>query len=191
MAARKAGGAMNAEPMTTRQLFLLRHGKAAWPDGVADHRRPLAPRGRVAVPLVAARLSLLAPSIDLVLVSDALRTQETFALVKGVIPALGQKIEPAIYDARPGVLLGLAQDLPDTATTVLMIGHNPGFHALALYLAGAAGSGSEAIQRMERKFPTSGLAHLAFDGRWRDLGAESATLRAFVTPAALGGVDED
>lgn len=182
---------MNAEPMTTRQLFLLRHGKAAWPDGVADHRRPLAPRGRAAVPLMAARLALLAPAIDLVLVSDALRTQETFALLKGVIPALEQRIEPAIYDARPGVLLGLVQELPDVAKTVLMIGHNPGFHALALYLAGASGSDGEAIQRLERKFPTSGLAHLAFDGRWRDLAAEGAVLKGFVTPAALGGIDED
>ncbi|MCA1999730.1 MAG: histidine phosphatase family protein, partial [Hyphomicrobiales bacterium] len=28
-----------------RRLFLLRHGKSAWPDGVPDHARPLAPRG--------------------------------------------------------------------------------------------------------------------------------------------------
>lgn len=177
--------------MTTRQLFLLRHGKAAWPDGVPDHRRPLAPRGRIAVPLVAARLGALAGKIDRVLVSDATRTQETFALVRSVLPALEQSVEPAIYEARPGALLELVQSLPDTASRVLMIGHNPGFHALALYLAGAAGGDADAMQRLERKFPTAGLASLAFAGPWRDLGTGRAMLEAFVTPAVLGGVDED
>ncbi|MET8773374.1 histidine phosphatase family protein, partial [Streptomyces sp. NPDC004658] len=28
-----------------RRLVVLRHAKSAWPEGVEDHRRPLAPRG--------------------------------------------------------------------------------------------------------------------------------------------------
>ncbi|HUB57091.1 MAG TPA: histidine phosphatase family protein, partial [Mycobacterium sp.] len=30
----------------TRTLVLLRHAKSAYPNGVPDHDRPLAPRGR-------------------------------------------------------------------------------------------------------------------------------------------------
>jgi phosphohistidine phosphatase len=174
-----------------RHLFLLRHGKAAWPENTLDHKRPLAPRGTIAVPLIAERLKALAGRIDLAIVSSALRTQETFALLQGVIPDLEQQREPAIYEARPDVLLDLVLDLPESAKTVLMVGHNPGFHALALYLANSAASNAEALQRLERKLPTAGLVHLEIPGAWRDLGPETARLADFITPAMLGGTDED
>jgi phosphohistidine phosphatase len=174
-----------------RHLFLLRHGKAAWLEGVMDHKRPLAPRGQFAVPLMAARLKALAPSIDHTLVSDALRTQETFALVREVLPALEQQRCPAIYEARPGALLALVRDLPETATHVLMIGHNPGFHALALALADPATSEAGALSRLERKLPTAGLVHLVFAQPWHTIGQESARLADFITPAMFGGIDED
>lgn len=175
----------------TRHLFLLRHGKSAWPDGVADHQRPLAPRGEQAVPLVARRLKALAARIDLVLVSDARRTRETFDKLAESLPDLSPVFQPAIYEARPGALLTLVQELPEAAKTVLMVGHNPGFHALGLYLAGAEGSDSDALRRLERKLPTSGLIHLEFEAPWAQAEQGTARLAHFITPAMLGGVDED
>lgn len=174
-----------------RHLFLLRHGKSAWPDGVSDHQRPLAPRGEIAVPLIARKLATLAGEIDSVLVSDARRTQETFARVAGVIPGLKPKLEPAIYEARPGTLLSLVQDLPIFARTVLMVGHNPGFHALALYLANSETSDLDALRRLERKLPTAGLVHLEIETPWDEISAGAARLADYITPAMLGGTDED
>lgn len=171
------------------ELFLLRHGKSAWPDGIADHARPLAPRGERAVPLVAARLAEIAPRIDLALVSDARRTRETFAKLAEIVADIPVRYEPTIYEARPGTLFSLVRALPETARTVLMVGHNPGFQALGLYLA--VSGNHEAYARLERKLPTSGLIHLAFRSAWKDARQGSAELRQFITPAMLGGVDED
>lgn len=174
-----------------RHLFLLRHGKSAWPEGISDHQRPLAPRGEIAVPLMARKLATLAGEFDAVLVSDARRTQETFARLAGVIPGLEPKLEPAIYEARPGTLLSLVQDLPIFARTALMVGHNPGLHALALYLANGETSDLDALRRLERKLPTAGLVHLEFPTPWDEIGPGSARLAHYITPAMLGGVDED
>lgn len=174
-----------------RHLFLLRHGKAAWPEGVSDHQRPLAPRGQQAVPLMAARLRTLASEFDLALVSDARRTQETFAKVAKIIPEFEKKLEPRIYEAQPGALFSLVQDLPIFARTVLMVGHNPGFHALALYLANAETSDPDSLRRLERKLPTAGLVHLEVSVPWDEIEAGSARLAHYFTPAMLGGVDED
>lgn len=174
-----------------RHLFLLRHGKSAWPEGVADHDRPLAPRGQGAVPLIGQRLKAIQPHFDRVLVSDARRTRETFARLQTVMPDLQPIIEPAIYEATPARLFRLVQDLPDEAETVLMIGHNPGFHALALYLAGAEGGDGEAYRRLERKLPTAGLIHIALASGWGGIDQATGQLMHFITPAMVGGIDED
>lgn len=174
-----------------RQLFLLRHGKSAWPDGVPDHQRPLNSRGIVAIPMVGRRLAEIQPDFDLVLVSDARRTRETFERLCEAMPALQAQFRPEIYEARPAALLEVVQNLPASAHNVLMIGHNPGFHALGLYLANPVSGDGEALRRLERKLPTSGLIHLAFEGEWTGLDRADAALRHFVTPSQLGGVDED
>jgi phosphohistidine phosphatase len=174
-----------------RRLFLLRHGKSAWPDGVPDHARPLAPRGEAAVPLVARRLAAIAGRIDLVLVSDSRRTRETFARLEGSFPGLAMHLEPRIYEARPSVLIDVIRTLPDQAEQVLMIGHNPGMQAVALHLAEPGRSDADALARLERKFPTAGLAVLECEDEWAATDRDCARLSAFITPAMLGGTDED
>jgi len=59
------------------RLILLRHAKSAWPDGVADKERPLAPRGLEAASLMGEYMAREELLPDLVLVSTARRTQET------------------------------------------------------------------------------------------------------------------
>lgn len=174
-----------------RQLFLLRHGKSAWPEGTADHERPLAPRGQNAVPLIGARLRQIQPHFDRVLVSDARRTQETFARLQTVMPDLVAITEPGIYEATPARLFRIVQDLPDDAGSVLMVGHNPGLHALALYLADENKGDSEAYRRLERKLPTAGLIHLSFDRDWAAIDQGRLVLQHFITPSMVGGIDED
>jgi len=45
-----------------KQLLLLRHAKSAWPDGVDDHDRPLAERGRRDAPRMGAHMAATASS---------------------------------------------------------------------------------------------------------------------------------
>jgi phosphohistidine phosphatase len=174
-----------------RRLFLMRHGKAAWPEGLPDHARPLAPQGAAFVPKIAEKLNALAGTLDCVLVSDARRTRETFACLATVIPDLEPRFLPEIYEARPGVLLDLVQALPIFARNVLMVGHNPGLQALALYLAHPRTSEPDALHRLERKLPTAGLIHLELPVPWDEIDSGWARLAHFITPGMIGGIDED
>ncbi len=171
--------------------MLLRHAKSNWPAGMADGERPLAARGREAAPVMGRYLAdeLLLP--DLVLISPARRTQETWELVAPMLPeAPATRTEPRVYEAGPDRLLHVAQETEADVRTLLMIGHNPGFAELAALLTGHGDRYASA--RMSQKYPTCGLAVLDFAIEdWRDLAARGGRLDRFVTPASLGeGPDE-
>ena len=79
-----------AEP--TRRLLLLRHAKSSWDDpALADHDRPLAPRGRRAAKRMGAHLRDEQVEISLVLCSSATRARQTLERVE---PPGEVRIEP-------------------------------------------------------------------------------------------------
>ena len=172
-------------------LILFRHGKSAWPQGLSDHERPLAPRGKLAVPLMARWLAAQVGTIDLALISSATRTRQTFDCMESLLSVRAQRIEPRIYEAQPERLVNVLRALDDHPEVVLMVGHNPGMHALALGLSGAGDDNPDALARLQRRYPTSGVAILDIAGDWSGLVPGAARLAAFMTPAQLGGVDED
>ena len=149
-----------------RTLYLLRHAKSDWPAGVPDIDRPLAERGRRDAPVAGSVIAGRGRHIDLVLVSPALRTRQTWAVAG---PALGMsegdaRIEPAIYEAEPDDLLALIGTVPDDAVSLLLVGHNPGMEEVAARLAGAGDP--ESLRAIREKFPTSAVAEVAWDGSW-------------------------
>ena len=174
-----------------RRLMLLRHAKSNWPTGVADRERPLAARGREAAPVMGRYLAdeLLLP--DLVLVSPARRTVETWDLVAPMLPSRpAVRFEPRIYEAGADRLLDVVQEIEGDVRALLLIGHNPGFADLATELTGHGDR--YAAARIAQKYPTCGLAVLDFAvENWRDVAARGGRLDRFVTPASLGeGPDE-
>jgi phosphohistidine phosphatase len=161
-----------------RRLVLLRHAKSEWPDGVPDHERPLAKRGRRDAPAVGRWLRRNGYQPDQVVCSDARRTRETWELVAGKLgtePAV--TFEPRAYAASAMTLLYLARELSPEVRTALLIGHNPGVSEFASSLAGTSRAGIS--------FPTAGVAVLEFDGDWADLAPERARLAGFVIPADM------
>jgi phosphohistidine phosphatase len=166
-----------------KRLYLLRHAKSSWDDPrLADHDRPLAPRGRRAAKDIAKHLGRKEISPELVLCSPSTRTRQT---LKRLAPGLGKnadvQIEPELYAAPARDLLDVLHKVPDEVESVMLIGHNPGIQNLALSLASA---GSE-IPRLRSKFPTAALATLAFNGTWRELAPGSAELVSLVKPKEL------
>lgn len=174
-----------------RRLMLLRHAKSSWPPNLADRDRPLAARGREAAPLMGGYLAeqLLLP--DLVLISPAKRTVETWELVQPMLPEKpATQFEPRIYEAPTERLFKVVQDVEPAVRTLMMIGHNPGFEALAGKLT--SHGDRYAAARMSAKYPTCGLAVIDFDIEdWRDLAPRSGRLDRFVTPASLGEGPDD
>jgi phosphohistidine phosphatase len=171
-----------------RQLLLLRHAKSSWDDPrLSDHARPLNARGKRAALGMAHAMRELGLSPDIVLVSSARRTLQT---LEALSPLDGSPlIEPMddLYLANWPSLLSVLRGLPETARSVLMIGHNPGLHELAMALTGPAGmaSGRPETQRLAEGYPTAALTEFGVALPWRLLEAGGGRLLRFLTPADL------
>ncbi|BBK31287.1 phosphohistidine phosphatase [Stella humosa] len=170
----------------TRTLLLLRHAKAAAASaGMDDFDRPLAPRGRDAAQALAGVLAGMAlPSPVVILCSAARRTQETLEQLRpGLPPSADLRIERALYLASPERLLGAIRAVPAAAGSVLVIGHNPGLHELALAVAGSGAAVDR--ERLASRFPTAALAGFAVAGVWRDLAENAGRLVVCRAPRDL------
>ena len=166
-----------------RTLLLLRHAKSDYPPGVADHERPLAPRGEREAKLAGNWLRAHAPSVDAVLCSTATRTRETLARTRIDAPV---NYVDRLYDATPGAVIEEINSVesrfePDVET-LLVIGHEPTLSSLALGLATADGSNSTAVERISTKFPTSAIAVLRTGEPWDRLTLGGAALVGFHVP---------
>jgi phosphohistidine phosphatase len=173
------------------RLILLRHAKSGYPDGVKDHDRPLAARGCEAAPRMGAYLAVEHLIPDLVVISTARRTQETFALVaKAYSEVLNHRSDKRIYEAPPERLLEVIRETPDTVRTLMLVGHNPGSQELTAMLTGYGDR--FAFARMTQAYPTCGTVVLDFDvAHWADIAPKGGRLERFVTPASIGdGPDE-
>ncbi|RZK95310.1 MAG: histidine phosphatase family protein [Rhodococcus sp. (in: high G+C Gram-positive bacteria)] len=161
----------------TRTLILMRHGKSAYPEGVADHERPLAPRGRKQAGLAGEWLRSTQPPIDAVLCSTARRTRETLEATRVGAPA---RFAAELYGAYPSeILLEIVQVEP-SVRTLLVVGHVPGMPSTALDLAGNPDTGDANLMR--EKFPTSALAVLTVPCEWDELTSSAASLATFHVP---------
>ncbi len=167
-----------------KTLYLLRHAKSSWAGSdVADHERPLAPRGRRSAKKVAKHLHQRGMSPAMVLCSSASRSQETLALVT---PALRRRtiiqVEDTLYAAPAEVLLQRLRRVPDEIASVMLIGHNPGLQDLALTIAGRGAK----LQCLKEGFPTAALVTLRIPAaNWRELRSGGAELVDFVLPREL------
>jgi phosphohistidine phosphatase len=174
----------------TKRLLLLRHAKAEAGDGRAsDHGRALNERGRRDAPRMGIRMQHQGYLPDVVLCSTARRTVETWNRVAAELGGTAElKLLDALYLATEGVILGAIRQLPDSASTTLVIGHNPGLCDAARWLARAPQAGTERafLRTISEKFPTAALAVLDFEADgWRTLEPHSGTLVDFVRPKDL------
>ena len=174
---------------TARQLIVLRHAKSAWPDGVPDHDRPLAGRGRRDAPAAGRWLAESGHVPDRVLCSTAQRARETWQLAEAELGAHPQTVyEDRVYGASAAELLDLAHQMPEGVRTLMLVGHDPAMRELTLELASPTqpdDAGAEALERVAFKFPTAAIAVLAFADKWSALGPGYAELASFVTPGDL------
>lgn len=168
-----------------RRLIVLRHAKSAWPEGVADHDRPLAPRGRRDAPAAGRWLRKSGFVPDRVLCSTAQRARETWQLAEEKLGARPQTVfEQRVYGATSAELLDLARQTRPGVQTLLIVGHDPAMQELTLDLASARprDEDPEALGRVRIKFPTAAIAVLAFTGTWPELGPGQAQLAGFAVP---------
>lgn len=171
-----------------RQLLLMRHAKSAWDDPrLPDHGRPLNQRGRAAAQAMRTAIRGLGLAPDLVLVSTATRTMQTLEALEPWDDTPLVEPSEALYLASPATMLGVLNRVPETTRSVLLLGHNPGMHELALLLAGpeVMARRDETTQRLADGYPTGALAEFSIPGPWRSLGEAGGRLVRFLAPRDL------
>lgn len=169
-----------------RTLVLLRHAKSDYPDDVADHDRPLAPRGEREATLAGEWLregAGLQPPVQAVLCSSATRTRQTLQRTGLTVPT---HVTERLYGATPGTVIAevnaAATRFDFDPQTLLVVGHEPAMSQVAVGLADAAESNLAAAERISSKYPTSALAVLRFEGPWSALELGTAALVTFYVP---------
>ena len=169
-----------------RRLLLFRHSKAERAIlGAPDVNRALIERGRKDAGKIGAYMATHHLAPERVILSPAARCQQTWKYA-----AKEMKPEPAamsvekLYDATPHAILAVIKDQPASVHTLMVVGHNPAMHELALMLI--ASGDIEARERLREKLPTSGLVIIdfAFDD-WNRLHPASGRLERFVSPKSL------
>ncbi|MFJ8160049.1 SixA phosphatase family protein [Streptomyces sp. NPDC096136] len=164
------------------RLLLVRHAKAVPKhQPYEDIDRPLSKRGKAQAPLTGRWLADAGFEPELVLCSPARRTRQTWQLA---VPALRDP-PPALYDERlynaaPSVLVSALTERAPAIGSLVLVGHNPGIHELAV---GLCRSGPpELLELLEEGFPTSGVVVVDVPGGCRRLSPGSGTLTALWSP---------
>ncbi|GAB4085290.1 histidine phosphatase family protein [Myceligenerans cantabricum] len=165
-----------------RRLVLLRHAKAEPATTSDDALRPLALRGRTQAAGLGAALVALGALPDVVLVSSALRTRQTWDLARSGFNGRRDEgprvvVTDDLYNARVGDVLSLVGELDDGVRTVLVIGHEPTMAATASFLAGP-GSDDAALAQVRAGVPTAtySLLESAAGAPWSAWERSSAVL---------------
>ncbi|RYU80247.1 SixA phosphatase family protein [Hymenobacter persicinus] len=110
-----------------KTLYLMRHAKSSWDfDDLNDQERPLNNRGRDDAPHMGQALANRNITLDLLVSSPAVRALSTATLVAKEINYPHDQIEVVerIYGAEVPDLLDIVRHLPDSASSVLLVGHN-------------------------------------------------------------------
>jgi phosphohistidine phosphatase len=163
-----------------KTLIIIRHAKAVAHDAVpTDYERALAPRGHRDAQQVAVHAAEGGLRPDLLIVSTSMRTTETAAYFIEAWKLLEEQIarEQRVYDASLHMLTSLLPALPESASCVAIVGHNPGVSELVEYLAsGNIGS-----------MPTSAVAviDMLHAETWDEVAAGTGRVRSVFSPARI------
>lgn len=171
---------------TLKTLYLLRHAKSSWRDpDLDDYDRPLNKRGKRAAKAMRRFIESAGIQPDLVLCSGAKRARDTLAKVG---PALHDRvkvnIEKRLHEISYEMLLRRLGLVDAKVGSLMVIGHNPVLHELAMDLVGSGDP--MLIKRLEANLPTGALAVLEVPiERWRELRPDVARLMSLVLPRDL------
>jgi phosphohistidine phosphatase len=157
-------------------IYLLRHADAGDPGAWtgSDDERPLSKRGRKQARRLGRHLADLGVQIDLVLTSPKVRAVDTARLVGkalAVTAAEDPRLSGGFDPAALGALLG---ELDGSATSAMLVGHDPDLSEIASWLTDAP----IALRK-------GALVRIDLAGR--DVAAGGGALRWLLPPDAVRG----
>lgn len=124
-----------AEP---KILYVLRHGEARPGIGVkGDFLRELTTDGRRQLSKLAQYLKSKDFKVDLILVSPAVRTQQSLEILTTTLAIKNNQVtHDEIFDAEPQKLLEIINNIGPSSNHLLLVGHNPGISSLVSFVSG-------------------------------------------------------
>ncbi len=163
-----------------KQIHFVRHGKSSWSDpGLADHDRPLGPRGKRDAPRMAARLLATGLRVDGILSSTAKRARKTGRVFADVFGIDRERFltDEDLYLATPREIERVIRGLPPEWDSVLLFGHNPGYTDLANRIL---------HQDTLENVPTAGIVGTHCDvSQWGDWRIATTRRTRFLYPKQL------
>ncbi len=165
-------------------LIIMRHSKSAYPLGVLDHDRPLNERGTRDAQAARQWFAQQAFPVNQAWVSSASRAQQTWAAIKpgvreAALPTFVASTIPELYEASVAELLSLLTAA--TASTLLVIAHNPGLEQLIGSVVGRDVHGW--LSHNRAKFPTGAVCVIRHED-WATLADGQAELVTYAVPRA-------
>lgn len=159
----------------SRELWLLRHGKAEPGVGMADSERRLQKSGGQEVLQMGLCLQQQGLIPDIIITSPAVRAYATARMAADAlaVPDAQWRQDGRLYFHGVEALKQVLAELPQTLRCVLLVGHNPDFEQLANELAGVT----------QVRLATASVARLAMPDDWRFLPAGCARLEGVLSPS--------
>ncbi len=149
-----------------KQLLIMRHAKSSWKDeSLADHDRPLNPRGKDNAPRMGQYVAQHECLPDLILSSTAKRALQTARLfVEGCGGEIEIQTARQLYHAGPDDYLEAVSTYGDQYSRLMVVSHNPGSEVWTWQLSG-----------QYETLPTAAIAVLGFDPefQWTQLNDHS------------------
>ncbi|MEJ5352628.1 MAG: histidine phosphatase family protein [Melioribacteraceae bacterium] len=159
-----------------KQLFLLRHAKSSWEDSsLSDIERPLNKRGKRDAPFMANLFKQKEISVDAIYSSHALRALKTAEIFSKELHIKKENIviEEKIYEAGIKELCDIVNNIPETYSSVMIVGHNPGLTSFANFL------GNKFIDNI----PTCGIVGIEFRlKKWKEIERDTGEIFLFEYP---------
>ncbi len=166
----------------SRELWLLRHGKAEPFDSSEDYDRSLKKRGKRDATRIGEWMKegMLLP--DVVISSPAIRAISTAKIVCDVFGIDHRHIqqEKRLYDEGLVRVRSVLADCPASFSRVLLVGHNPEFEDLLTYLVNET-----ELPDVKKLLPTAALARLILPDDWSQLDKGCAELLSITYPKSL------
>lgn len=151
-----------------RRLILFRHAKTApRAPGQRDINRALTDRGIADSQAMATRLARDGLVPDLVLISPAVRTRQTWDHAKAAFPEANSEVVNAIYEAEIEDIAAIVSAHAARTDTLMVIGHNPGLQDYAVDRAAEGGDAAHHVDQLEARFPTAAAAAFLIDENGR------------------------
>ncbi len=167
-----------------KHIYLIRHAKSDWDEPfISDEERGLSLRGKKQTKVLRTFLQDYQLEVDIAFVSPAERTLKTYqSLRKEILRLPKPELREAIYEAEADDLLFLAQGVPNSIQSFLIVGHNPGLESFASGLL----FGDPERSRFH-KLPTASFLGISLPiDSWKEIEWGLGQLKVFWIPGAVG-----